>query len=1394
LLSSGRGQTRVFSPDKGTNPRAPAGEVTMHPGAKVRRLVFSFFLSIVGAAAGAAGEGAPPWEAQPFAAEPGKVLSAARAATAGSTADVVVLLEEGLYTFDERGRCDYRYHLVYLARTEAGARGWASLDGVWAPWHEERPVLRARVVTPEGQAFVLDPKTVGEVPLSDEDPDLLTDRKRLRAPLPGLKAGAVVEEEVRSVDREPSFAAGTQYRFYLGNDVPTRRVRVVIDAPESLPLHHVLRGAGGLTLEREREGGRVRLRLEAGPLDPAPAFEPWMPSDRPRGAFLAFSTGASWTAVAETYGRIVDAQVGVPSPATLRNGVRRDEVAARLLRDLHAEIRYTGLEFGEAAIVPRSPAEVLARKYGDCKDQAALLVSRLRAEGIPAHVALLSTGPGADVEPELPGIGSFDHAIVLVPGDPPLWIDPTDEFSRAGELPVSDQDRLVLVAAAGTRGLVRTPATESADNVLTKTREYHLAAGGHVVETTRATGWLERAYRSYLAHTEPQKVRESQEAYARSQHQTGEIVSSRNANPRDLATPFELTVESKRTDAGDTGLLSVGVDPSGLLVHLPDYVGATPENGGPSSPRKEPFVFYEPYRVEWTYRILPPSGAVVKRLPEPERLALGKASFESRFEAKPDGVVEGRLAFDSGPRQVDAAAFQQMHEAVLRLRERDPLTVQFEDRAVALAEAGKTCEALAELRRGTAQNPRSAEAQEKLALALLDAGFGEAARDAAARAVALDPSLSSAQRSLGWVLEHDALGRRFKPGWDRAGALAAYRKAAQLDPRNTLARESLAILLEHNDVGVHFGAGAELEEAVREEQGLRNDLGDTSLDVNLLLSLSHLRRFDELETVARTMPKSTNRDEMLVVAVGAQRGASEAAREASRLFADASGRRDALLHAGNSLVELRLYPEGAALLAQSAAGADDAADRRQRADLFARVRPYEELALDPADPRTPLKRLFILTAELFEEGGSAAELLEILEPGEDERVDPTDTAGFLAAMRRGMRAGAGDVQYTKGLVDVILSVAQFVADGHPDVGYRVRMVAGDRTQSAWVVRRGRTWKLVSVDFDPAVLALQAWRAVDKGGAAAAAPWLDWVREEMGAGGSDADPVAGPPFLQLWPSAGRRDATTVRVAAASLLGGSRAAQGVQTLEAWRAALTDPHAVFQVDRALLFANIRAGRWAAAHEVARRLLAAAPDSLVAWEADVTVLRRAGKVAEARALAESRLAHRPDDPDALRELAGIAISSGQYDEGERRFARLAEVGRAVPGDLNNRAWNAIFRGAVNDEAIEWGRIASDKLGASALHTLATLYAEKGRTAEAMQLLAKSIASTATDEPKPHDWYVVGRVAEQCGLADVARASYARSAADPQPGLDSAAVLARRGLERLGAQPVVAERRSPRR
>jgi tetratricopeptide (TPR) repeat protein len=1341
--------------------------------------------ALVLAASGFASEAqaaAPPWEAQPLAAEPREVLKAAAAAAAGATSDVVILYEEGHFSFDAEGRCDHRYRLVYLIRTDAGAREWASLGTQWAPWYEERPVIRARVITPDGRAHDLDPKTVGEAPVSENSAQTYSDRRRLGGPLPAVAAGAVVEEEVRTVDKAPLFAAGTQYRFLFGAEVPVQHSRVLVEAPESLLLHHVLRGAEGLTVERERAEGRVRLSVDAPAFAALERPEPWMPADRPRRPYFAFATGASWGAVAEAYARIVEAQAKVAA-ASARPGGRREEIVARLLKRLHQEVRYTGVEFGEAAVVPRPPAEVLARKYGDCKDKSTLLVSWLRAEGVPAYLALLSAGPGADVDPELPGLGGFDHAIVVLPGTPSLWIDATDEFARAGELPSADQDRLALIAAPGTTALQRTPASSSADNTLRRTREYTFtdATGGRVVETTRTTGAVERSYRSYYARTEPKALRENQEKYAASELQAA-VVAAQSPDPRDLSGPFQFRVESTRQAAGDGESATVTIHTAGLFSRLPDAIGDEPEAGATAAPRRQPFVFYEPHRVELVYKIVPPAGFVAKPLPEPASEQLGSARVEMRFESKPDGSVDGRLSFDTGPRVVDAKAFAALDEGVRRWRAREALEVEFEDRARALLNSGKICDALSDRRVAAEKAPKLAAPRERFALTLLEAGFGDAAREEARRAVALDPSSWSAQRALGWILEHDSLGRRFKPGWDPAAAEAAYRKAKELDPKSFMARAGLAILLEHNADGVHFGEGARLEDAAREVQALRQELKQAGLDANLRRSLMGLRRFEELETVSRSMAQDQDRDEMLVLAVAARRGVKAALAEASKLISDPKQRRDALLHVGNSLIELRLYPDGAALVAESAAGAEDAAERRARADVIRRVHRYEELKLDDTDPRAVVARFLIAIANGLGRDADLAPVLDLLELSPDERRDAArDAAGFRKTMMLTLKAGSGGGHMTKGVADIVLSLGQLVAEGDAEVGYRVKMQLADQSHSLFVVKRSDRYRIVATGNVPDSLASQAWDLVSAGHVNAATRWLDWAREELHPEASE-DPLAGPAFLRLWPATGARNADMVRVASASLFASpTRVAQGMQALTVWRETLTDGPARRAVDMALLALSMRAQKPAEVLKVAERLAAAYPASTIAWGIRIGALRELGREADVRAAAEARLRQKPDDPDATRILAESAARTGQYQEAERLFARMVASGHATPGDLNNRAWNAVLRGTVDDAALGWAQQAAQNGHSSAaLHTLASLYAEMGRVKESQQVLAQSIAVRVADEPRSEDWYVVGRLAEVCGLGETARAAYGRVPPDKEGRLDSTAILTKRGLERL--------------
>lgn len=191
-------------------------------------------------------------------------------------------------------------------------------------------------------------------------------------------------------------------------------------------------------------------------------------------ASVSFSTGRSWADVARRYSEIVDRAIqgsdlrsflrSAGGPADSQLGLM-DLYLARVSR----EIRYTGGELGQEGLVPRKPAEILRRRLGDCKDKAVLLTAMLRASGIPAYVALLSASEGAaDVEGSLPGLGAFNHAIVVVPGNPAVWIDPTNPSARAGELPPGDRGRLALIASPSTLGLVRTPGVARAEKAGTR--------------------------------------------------------------------------------------------------------------------------------------------------------------------------------------------------------------------------------------------------------------------------------------------------------------------------------------------------------------------------------------------------------------------------------------------------------------------------------------------------------------------------------------------------------------------------------------------------------------------------------------------------------------------------------------------------------------------------------------------------------------------------------------------------------------------------------------------------------------------------------------------------------------------------------------------------------------
>ncbi|PYV12916.1 MAG: transglutaminase, partial [Acidobacteria bacterium] len=400
-----------------------------------------------------------------------------------------------------------------------------------------------------------------------------------------------------------------------------------------------------------------------------------MPGDLPRWPHVAFATGKSWKEVAARYSGIVDEQVHNADAKSLNEGGTpgrtRDEIVARLVARLHREVRYTGVEFGQASLVPRTPAETLKRKYGDCKDKAALLIATLRAAGIPAYMALLNTAPGEDTEPTLPGMG-FNHAIVYAPGEPDLWIDATDEYARVGTLPPADQGRLALVARPQTDQLTRTPEATSADNRTLETREFFLAELGpaRVVETSEAWGAIEESYREAYSGPDSKRLRDELESYARGTYLADKLGSFDHSGAEDFSAPFHLHLEMPHAKRGQTGMESAAVAlmPAALVSRLPAFLRRDEQDSEESQPpgqakagkhRKADMVLLEPYTMELRYRIVPSPGFRLQPLPQSGEQHLGPALLSKEFAQGSDGGVTAKLRFDTvkrrfSPEETDA--------------------------------------------------------------------------------------------------------------------------------------------------------------------------------------------------------------------------------------------------------------------------------------------------------------------------------------------------------------------------------------------------------------------------------------------------------------------------------------------------------------------------------------------------------------------------------------------------------------------------------------------------------------------------------------------------------------------------------------------------------------------
>ncbi len=1335
-----------------------------------------------------------PWENSLFSASYKELNAAADSISLNDEKGVRILLHEGFFTFDETGSLESRYRWVYKILDQSGIENWSSTQVAWTPWNQTRPEIKVRVTNPDGKSYFLSKEHIVERAERSESANIYSDRMILRAPFPRVTVGSIIEEEITLSDTLPRFDTGITKTWYFEGSNPMLMNRVVIDVPENLRFKYRVYKKEDLKPDVYDDGDRKRYVFEYSNVVPEKNIEPGIPIDEPHWTSLSFSTGESWNNVARVYNGLVEEKLKVSDFSTDLREIKEKEdpfkAAVEITQWLNRKIRYTGLELGENSIVPTLPEETLKRGFGDCKDKAVIVTGMLRSLGFDAHVALLRAGTSEDIDPELPGLGGFNHAIVYCGGESPFFIDPTSEFSYNGYLPLSDQGRWALIIKEDTEKVVKTTVSLSKENRTVKEITYYMKDSGYsdVKESITYYGADDSYYRSRYLYSKEEDLEKSFDDYIKAAYRFGERTLLENSDPDDFSRPFSVTLEIEGAGRGITEEVSgyVAIMQSEMVNRLPEIF--TYEDSD-DKPRENSYSFYQPFVYIKKYIIIPPSGFVPRKIPESEFIKLGTVSLSKKYEVV-DGRVEVTFVLDSGKKIISREEFEETKKAVLEFKEKKPIILNFEHIGYKLLSEGDYRGAVKEFRKYCSLEKDKAVHWIRLSGALLQAGLGKDAEKAVKKAVELDPESDAAWAKLAWIYQHDGLGRRFLPGFNRAGAIEAYKKAIDIDPDNWLYHANLAILLEYDDNGLRYTEDSDLDGAIESYKKIGDKLAEKGMELNLISDYFYSGQYEELLKLLDKVKNQNTASLYRIVSYAAMGELDKALLEGDK-SASSEGRRKLLSDAGDILIRIRKYTEAAALFKEAAKGSDDALSLETRAATFEKTVPFDTLVFNMENPEDVVKKYLV---SLYLSGGKDFSGIKDLVTSDlySEGTSKESKIGFkqdwLSIRRQSVSSGIS----IRTILDLLLADMKFRKDTGPNGDCRLKLVQtglGTNLDSNYYLeKKNGRYLIAGMDNYTASLGVKINTLVSRGKYDIAEEWLDWYVKDYSIFNRNGDePLYGRPVQRFWKKHRKKTPEIMKYAAAAIMvmDKTTAASGIKVLERGKRLDNSGISGSAFYYALYFGYQTLNELENMYAAAKWLYSNNPESDFAWSSYLDSLVLNGKGEELLSVVPERLEEDPSDSITINMLMNYYFSQMNFEKVDEIFKEQISMNRGTARLYNAVAWMDLFKPVPDSRGLEYARTAvnlSNGRSTAILHTLASQYAEAGRCKEARNTLDEVIRLSGNDEPSSDDWYVLGRIAEEYGMTDSAILYYSRV---EKPEIESelynsAYVLARRRLKLL--------------
>lgn len=558
--------------------------------------------------------------------------------------DAVVLLDDRTLSVGTDAKAVERHRYVVKILRPTG-RGEGTVE---VPYDKDTKIISLHVwsVGPDGREYQMKDNEIQDVGYPGQG-NFYDDARVKVAKAPGRDPGGVVAYEVEQRQR-PYLHEAT---WFFQDNLPRVQQSYTLELPAGFTFatawaHSA--GVKGIDLEHQR----TRWEMNATPaidLDRVP-MQPSLRALAGRMVLHYAPAGessaeeGSWRGIGEWYDQLShDRMIASPEIAAkaaelvVGKADFYDRTEA-ITEFVQKQIRYFVIEKGIGGLQPHAAEEIFRNRYGDCKDKATLLAAMLSSVGLHSDIVLVDSQRGF-IDPEAPSIlGNHAIGAIEIPkgyesarlrstvvarsGRRYLIVDPTSERTPFGQLESGLQGGYGVLVEGKQSEIVELPVLSPALNTISRSASFQLQPDGSLqgLVVERRFGDLAEYRRALntMADTKQQKTELDSVlgrdfgAFAVSDLK----VENAQALNEDLTTSYRLSAERFGRTMGS------------LLMVRPRVLGSD-GLALDRKVRKVPIDLRETMTLKDDFTIELPAGYAVDEMPEPVKLDLGFASYES---------------------------------------------------------------------------------------------------------------------------------------------------------------------------------------------------------------------------------------------------------------------------------------------------------------------------------------------------------------------------------------------------------------------------------------------------------------------------------------------------------------------------------------------------------------------------------------------------------------------------------------------------------------------------------------------------------------------------------------------------------------------------------------------